>query len=372
MSLNLVSKDENRIFGLDLLRTIAILWVVKVHGGFLLNNTRFENFPYIKMIDGVDLFFVLSGFLIGKILLELINSENKFELKSLLNFWKRRWFRTLPNYYLILIINVFVVKFGIIHEDISKFNWKFFFFLQNFSSPLTGFFWESWSISIEEWFYLTVPILLFLALKILQPKRAFLFVTLFVILFSFFYRISISSPYADSSVIDLTFRHLVLTRLDSLAFGLLAIWVNYFYHNFWNKFRKTFFLLGMSLIFFLIYFKSEYNTFYRQVLYFSISPISVMFLLPFLQSFKLKEGFFHKTITHISKISYSMYLINLALIAEILRDNFSPKNEIDGIVKYILYWCVVVIASTFLYRYFELPVMKLRDSNNLKNLKQNP
>jgi len=86
-----------------------------------------------------------------------------------------------------------------------------------------------------------------------------------------------------------------------------------------------------------------------------------MFLLPFLQSFKLKEGFFHKTITHISKISYSMYLINLALIAEILRDNFSPKNEIDGIVKYILYWCVVVIASTFLYRYFELPVMKLRD-----------
>ena len=38
-------------------------------------------------------------------------------------FWIRRWFRTLPNYYLVLLINIFIVYFGIIHEDFSQFNW---------------------------------------------------------------------------------------------------------------------------------------------------------------------------------------------------------------------------------------------------------
>ena len=57
-----------RIFGLDFLRTIAILIVMFFHGGILLDNTPLEGFPYIPLVDGVDIFFVLSGYLIGTIL----------------------------------------------------------------------------------------------------------------------------------------------------------------------------------------------------------------------------------------------------------------------------------------------------------------
>ena len=56
-----------------------------------------------------------------------------------------------------------------------------------------------------------------------------------------------------------------------------------------------------------------------------------------------------------------MYLINLALVAEVIRDNFEPYGGIDGMVKYGIYWVVVVLVSSIMYRYFEKPIMDLRD-----------
>ena len=141
------------MYGLDAFRAIAILIVVRGHGG-LVSGDLFSGFPSIPLIDGVELFFVLSGFLIGSILIKTLESEKKLNLSSLVNFWKRRWFRTLPNYYLILFINFLLVKYEYINGDIQRFTYKFLFFLQNFSEGFVDFFWESWSLSIEEWFYI--------------------------------------------------------------------------------------------------------------------------------------------------------------------------------------------------------------------------
>ena len=91
----------NRVFGLDFLRAIAISLVLISHISLLLFPTS-DNF-FLKIIRifgavGVDLFFVLSGFLIGGILLKHIDL-NKTNFKDLLIFWKWRWFRTVvsPN-----------------------------------------------------------------------------------------------------------------------------------------------------------------------------------------------------------------------------------------------------------------------------------
>jgi len=355
------NKDADRIFGLDIYRALAIILVVLGHGGFLLSGTRWSEFPYFKMIDGVDLFFVLSGFLIGSILLKEINANENFGFKALVKFWKRRWLRTLPNYYLILLANYLIVYYGVINEDIHQFNWKFLLFLQNFSQPFYGFFWESWSLSVEEWFYISAPILLLLFLRFISPKNSFILITLLMIVLPFIYRMYIYNPSVDGFWYDVTFRKVILTRLDSIAYGLLAAWVYFYFKRFWDKFKYLSLLAGIGIMIFILNFEADNGSFYKQILYFSLTPISAMFLLPFAQSIKSASGIVAKLIIHISKISYSMYLINLALVAEIIRDNFLPTNEMNGIVKYFLYWLIVLVGSTLLYKYFEKPIMNLRD-----------
>ena len=120
---------ENRVFGLDLMRALAIIFVVIGHGGWILDKAN-THFPWIRFIDGVELFFVLSGFLIGGILIKIFQNAKSIKLETIWSFWIRRWFRTLPNYYLVLVLNIVVVYFGIIKEDFTQFNWKFFLFLQ--------------------------------------------------------------------------------------------------------------------------------------------------------------------------------------------------------------------------------------------------
>jgi peptidoglycan/LPS O-acetylase OafA/YrhL len=353
--------QHDRVFGLDVFRAVAILLVVLVHGGFMLNNTALDGFPWFRMIDGVDLFFVLSGFLIGGILLKEINKPQRFGLKSLAIFWKRRWFRTLPAYYLVLLLNYIFVHQHIVHEDITQANWKFLVFAQNLYQPFHGFFWESWSLSIEEWFYLTAPLLLVVLLRLMKPNYAFLWVTLSMIVFSTVYRACNTSTNIDLFWFDSIYRKLVVMRLDSIGYGLLSAWMFYYAAGTWKKLRYAFFALGVVLMAFVINYKSPVNGFYMQVLVFTLTPVSAMLLLPLMSSISHASGMVARTITHISKISYSMYLINLGLVACFIRDNHPPQGGMDGIAKYCLYWGIVIIASTVLYEFFEKPVMNLRD-----------
>jgi peptidoglycan/LPS O-acetylase OafA/YrhL len=352
---------SQRIFGLDLFRAIAILLVVFSHGTLILRGTHLEGFPYWRMIDGVDFFFVLSGFLIGGILLRQINEENAFGWPALRRFWKRRWYRTLPNYYLILLLNYLFVRNGIISGDIAQFNWSFIVFCQNFVEPFHSFFWESWSLSIEEWFYIFAPLLLALSLPFLQPKFSFVTVVLVLILFPLCYRFVNYDPGIESFMWDLTFRKTVLMRLDSIGYGLLAAWFYYYYKDFWGALKWVSLLLGIGLIAFILIYYQAPNTLYKQTVYFSLSSISVMFLLPVFSLWEISPGYFNRGVTHISKISYSMYLINLALVAEVIKHNFPPAGKLDTLLKYGAYWVIVIVVSSLLYRYFEKPMTNLRD-----------
>ncbi|MFD0989494.1 acyltransferase family protein [Mariniflexile jejuense] len=92
---------KHRIFGLDVIRAVAILLVIFSHSTILLfpdkETTLLVIIRFFGTI-GVDLFFVLSGFLIGGNILKQLAQE-KTALKDFVYFWIRRWFRTLPNYF---------------------------------------------------------------------------------------------------------------------------------------------------------------------------------------------------------------------------------------------------------------------------------
>ena len=66
--------DEKRVYGLDILRALAILFVVIGHGGYLLPE-RARKLINLLIFDGVSIFFVLSGFLIGGIFIKLIQEK---------------------------------------------------------------------------------------------------------------------------------------------------------------------------------------------------------------------------------------------------------------------------------------------------------
>src|SRR5882762_149089 len=98
---DILMHQKKRLVGLDLMRTIAILLVVYQHGQFFFypfSNPAFGNLSFAMFgYFGVEMFFVLSGFLIGNIFLAAYEEKKRFDLKDLLLFWKRRWLRTLPN-----------------------------------------------------------------------------------------------------------------------------------------------------------------------------------------------------------------------------------------------------------------------------------
>src|SRR5690349_2369452 len=103
-------KAEDRIFGLDLVRFIAITMVVLGHGCMVLPDEYATNIQRV-MLDGVSIFFVLSGFLIGGILIRQLE-KGRDKWSDLVHFWKRRWMRTLPAYWFVLtvvIVYTFIV-----------------------------------------------------------------------------------------------------------------------------------------------------------------------------------------------------------------------------------------------------------------------
>lgn len=130
--------NSQRNFGLDLLRAIAVLLVVFSH--------YFASTPLrVGGVIGVEMFFVLSGYLIGSILYRFTLLSD-IRVNDLYTFWVRRWVRTLPNYLFFLLVFT-ALAYPWYELDVSE--WlKYLFFLQNLAEPLNGFYGLSWSLSI--------------------------------------------------------------------------------------------------------------------------------------------------------------------------------------------------------------------------------
>jgi peptidoglycan/LPS O-acetylase OafA/YrhL len=147
---------------LDSVRGVAILMVVVFHGFVELGTAGFSGIPRIIVAAtipgwmGVNLFFVLSGFLITGILL-----DTRFQPHYYRNFYIRRALRILPAYYLLLVVLYLLPRVGL--DDERRVSWKFialsFVYLSNvtnlFRVPMQ--YGPLWSLAVEEHFYLLWP-----------------------------------------------------------------------------------------------------------------------------------------------------------------------------------------------------------------------
>lgn len=371
---------QNRNFGLDLMRAIAIILVLLHHwtGSNLSKIPAFQsNIQYMSLFGflGVEIFFVLSGFLIGNIIVKSYCNESQYGRKSIINFWGRRWLRTLPLYYFILLIYI-VTSIAIKHYMFPGV-WKYFLFLQNiFAYDKTNhdFFGTSWSLSIEEWFYLSFPIFLLTAnlflKKVFDKKVIILSVILCYIIVSLLIR-TIYVYIGDPSWNDVL-RKAVVCREDSIAFGVLGALFHNFRNERFNKFKGSYFLVGF--VFFVlcitIFIKDiSYNYFYNvghvsffsKTALFSLVSFSVLLMLPYCYNLKCNNSALKITITHISKISYSLYLVHL-FVNHIVH-GVLPNNQsfLVLFLKLILFLLLSVIVSTITFNLIENYFLRLRD-----------
>lgn len=346
-----VKHEHKRSFGLDIIRAIAISLVLIAHFAY-----KFEHFGFW----GVEMFFALSGFLIGQILWKSFSSKDDWSFSRMHNFWSRRWWRTLPNYYLFLIV---MLIFHYWHDgflpSIEKLSY-YLWFGQSLISRSPEFFGVSWSLCIEEWFYLSFPTVLFLLSKLKLSKKLTFSLTIFIIvLFSIGMRQYLNNEGAVHP------RGITLARLDAICFGVMVAFI-FTGNAVREQLKKIFFAIGILLFltcFYLVYFSGlTYDEIKGDQFVLTLTPLSFALMLPFVEKWPgLPFKFINTAITNMSLWSYSIYLSHIpVLFVSYEVFSFMRGSSIGNLLSKVIGLVVTLVISALLYKYFEVPMTKNR------------
>ncbi len=364
---------SSRVFGLDVMRATAILLVVFSHSNIFLKPShpvtiRLFNFAgYI----GVELFFVLSGFLIGMIVLRIFSRQHTG--RDLQYFWIRRWFRTLPNYYLFLLIHYLAWNaLDLRVEPIGP----YLIFLQNLNAGGQTFFPVSWSLTIEEWFYIIFPTTLWISFKLKRtPTSKTLVHCLAVITILLVSFISIRFLLVSTGELEWgkDIRLRLITRLDAPIYGVFGAYIALAHPALWKKYRFHCFVAGIFLfaLVSLVYFAGNEigNSFYMKTTFFTLPNTAFLLWLPVLSNWKAYSGKLATTVTLISLWSYSLYLCHdvIRRITYYGYIHLVQQGYSSALAFATLYVAIAIILARLCYTYYEKPMMNLRERFNPTN-----
>lgn len=246
-------RAKQRMVGLDLMRFIAVMMVLYTHANTFPTTRRFFMGKIGLLYDGlyqlrvgtwvaIDLFFVLSGFLISGLLFQELAKTGNI---SISRFLVRRGFKIYPVFWLMLLVTIFLrlsqgvpVSFRTLFTELS--------FVQNYlvgpwPTFTPGYWGITWSLGVEEHFYFMMAGLVFVlkkycgadwGAKIRGLPKLFVFVAVGCLLARLI--TCIAYPY------DPKHKHLFLfvthARMDALFFGVL---LSYYWHNRWSEAFKN-------------------------------------------------------------------------------------------------------------------------------------
>lgn len=376
-----MTKPEKIYFAnLDAMRSIACLFVLVSHifwefltrhfpGSFFVDNP--VSFFFLGNGGfGVRIFFTLSGFLITFLIIKEIQKTGKLSVK---NFYIRRVLRIWPVYFVVVFF-VFVIyglgkKFigneSIIHES----PWMSMLFLSNYdlirildtpSAYPNGMLSLSWSVSVEEQFYLFWPLLFFLV-----PLRYFKWIILVVL------TVSVIFSFANAGNIDVIYHHTLSNFIFLGAGGFLAYTVVY-KPSVISKFARItkkgwlgFFLAGLAFVIFLR--EPLFELKGGIVVYFIGTAVVLSFLL-LNQVADMKRPFEFgnsKFLVRMGKYTYGLYMyhrIAMFLLTIIFSKVFGKyQNIYSDIVFMMLCFLFAFLLSFMSYRFMEKPLLKLKD-----------
>ena len=369
MTKNLHSAAPNKLFGLDHLRALAIIMVLFFH------YMRFYSHPawFPKVFDfgwtGVDLFFVLSGFLIASQLFTQIKKQGAFSIKE---FYIKRFFRILPVYFVVVAL-YFVFPFFREKEALPPL-WKFITFTQNLGANSTDFatFSHAWSLCVEEHFYLFFPLLLLFFKSSDFFHKSYLILLLFffagfVIRYYCWYNIYLPGKTEQNSLrfwVD-TIYYPTYNRLDGLLAGVAIAALYNFMPAAFNKISKYGNLLiaaGIGILVVVYFFLAEFETFSTSIFGFPLIAIGYGIMITGAVShscflFKWQSKF----TSFIAALSYALYLSHKSVI-HMVQEIFSNWG-IEKESNLMLFICLLlsITAAWIINITIEKPFMKMRD-----------
>lgn len=355
---------------LDGLRTFAFLFVFLYHSWIIPNvDPHFHVFGWYNTVvkwggTGVDLFFVLSGYLITYLLLK---EKLSFGDISFTLYFKRRMLRIWPLFYLVVLFAAFVVPlFSHRHlqwNEYSNFLAKIvvpmLFFVGNYALilyestlhsislaanfPLNNVFNPLWSICVEEQFYLTWPLLL----KKLKTAPGMILsisiLTVVSLLCRYFFQQA--SMHFDLTNASNLYYYNTLARLDPLMAGGTVAVTQLYFSQFWDNLSRYSGLMAiigcLGIISIALFLPNGNNSPAVVPIYFAIALSYGLILVGSLGWEPLKAVLSNRVFTDIGKMTYCMYLIHHPIIVlcehAIQRWTQIPPGP--------TYWTIKVLSS---------------------------
>ena len=342
---------------IDGLRAIAILPVIFYHAGLQIFSGGYV---------GVDIFFVISGYLISSIILSEIET-GKF---SLINFYQRRARRILPALFCVILISTPFAWFILLPADLELFgnsafsaltfwsNYIFYFEIDYFetSSKLKPLL-HTWSLSIEEQFYIIYPILLIFFFKF-GKKTFIIFLIISAItsltLAQWAGNLKFTYPYFEKEFLffnqsSLTNFFLPIGRIWELIIGILIAF--YIKKNGQpNRFNEILTLFGLILIFYSVFTftpETNYPSFHTL-----LPTIGTGLLILFMNSKTfIHKIFSQKLLVFIGLISYSAYLYHFPIFTFIEYSNYLENSLLLKIILILITFFISFVS----WKYIEKP-----------------
>jgi peptidoglycan/LPS O-acetylase OafA/YrhL len=355
-------------FGLDLIRAVAVSSVLLAHGSLFYAETypAARDVLIVFGVVGVEIFFALSGFLVGRQLLLVPAGD-----ASAYRFLLRRWFRTLPNYYLFLGVNAALVWWVI---DRAGPQASFLVFAQSLLAPATTpFFPESWSLAVEEWFYGIAALAFALAAAIRLSPRGVAVMLVAVLVIGPFAR------YVGQLVavlpMDAGVRKISLLRLDALAFGVGAAWLERYRGDWfewltgWRSRALSTALTGASVAALVVlsrraaFFEPAHGDAERIVVsvLFSALPLAAALWLPWLSRWGAWNSMLARPVGKLSLWSYSLYLTHFPTLLVLLALwPVAKGNAIALVARSAVWLAVAMLVAAAVYAWYERPLTMLR------------
>ena len=345
---------------LDGLRGLAILLVVVYH------NFGFINVFFFGWL-GVDLFFVLSGFLITDILLNTVGKKGYLK-----NFYIRRALRIFPLYYLCLILFLFIIPRLTPQFDVTYYtdnqvwlwtylqNWLYIFKNPDQTNTLN----HLWSLAVEEQFYLLWPLVILLIRK---PKYLLVFISLLLVAV-----LGLRLWIWMNQVEYLAYFNLyTFTRIDGICIGCMVALLLRIDKDFLKKYTGVIVLFFAALNFAFFFINRKYHFAFPYLALAGYTTFAMMFGLLVNEAVtgKMKQInllFNIPILKFFGKISYGFYIFHwpVYLLLSPYLFSWMSKFTSGGLLKFavsVIATLAAVAISWVSYQYYEKRFLRLKD-----------